>query len=222
MTLRTPATVNNINLSHPAKKRRGQTRRKDRPVSRFAPTTVPKGFAVAQKAIKRLQVTYPTELELRPVQFNGRDTRVKNRLQVYGAARSKFERFMDRQSYWDWSWMSEAGSEEEFKTRPPFRDRRYPLSVFQGRKKVENDRKQCEREGCGLWFAPSRKGQKFHDKACKQMAYRRREGTKGTSSALRINVGFSTKHGPPLGGWLYEPGTPFQLGLEIIEVAAAA
>jgi hypothetical protein len=154
-------------------------RKKDRPESRASGAIqLPErsDWTVAQRAIKRLQQMYRSEIELRPVHFNGRDTRVKHRRPVYGAARKKFERFMDRQTYWDWSWMD--GKKNEAK-RAPFRIPRYPASVFKGRKKVENDRQQCEREGCGVWFVPSRKGQKFHDKGCKQMAYRRRNGREG-------------------------------------------
>jgi hypothetical protein len=153
--------------------------RRDRPTSHYTPTYSPSGdWTIAQRAVERLQTRYPSELELRPIHFNGRDQRVRSRLDGYGAARNKFERFMDRQKYWDWSWMrTSSDGAQEWKTRAPFVKPVYPASVFQGRKKVEHERQRCQH--CNASFMPKRKDAKFCTLGCKQTAYRRRQGRGG-------------------------------------------
>jgi hypothetical protein len=167
------STIDNISLSKPAKRSAGTGRRDKPKTTPPAPRLVPSGWKVAARAIKRMQQRYPSELELRPVFFNGHDTRVKQHVQKYGAARKRFERFMDRQTYWHWEWRQ---NEDDWSNAAPFVKPIYPDSVFQGRKKVENERRQCGRKECGRWFLPNRREAKFCSKACKQMAYRRRKG----------------------------------------------
>jgi len=141
-------------------------------------------LTIAKRAMRRIKARYPSELDLRPTYFNGgyrhTPTVRKSRVGTIGAARNTFERLMDRQRYWDWSWMrTGVDGDGEWGTRAPFRRTIYPPSVFKGRKKVKHDRQKCQREGCGVWFVPKRKEHVYHDKACKQTAYRRRKGQKG-------------------------------------------
>src|SRR5438045_2992417 len=93
-------------------------------------------LTIAKRAVKRLLAEYPSDLDLRPVYFNAKVQEQRSHVSTYGAARTAFERFLDRQTYWNWSWLNERTQGDT--KRVPFINPIYPASRFQGRKKVEN------------------------------------------------------------------------------------
>ncbi len=97
----------------------------------------------------------------------------------YGAARTKFNRFMDRQTYWNWEWRQ---NEDDWKSAAPFLKPIYPASLFKGRK-VFIRTHTCD--WCDEKFTPKRSGAKFCSAECKQAAYRRRKSVtdNGTESS---------------------------------------